>query len=48
MLLPLPWGRGVLVCGPPLVVPREGWTASLPLIEAALHDAARRADTACP
>ncbi len=48
MLLPLPWGRGVLVCGAPVSVPRDGWEASLPRIEAALHDAARRADAACP
>ena len=46
MLLPLPWGRGVLVCGSPIIVPREAWAASLPAIEAALNDVARQADAA--
>jgi lysophospholipid acyltransferase (LPLAT)-like uncharacterized protein len=48
MLLPLPWGRGVLVCGAPIVVPREGWVESLPVIAAALNAACVRADAACP
>lgn len=48
MVLPLPWGRGVLVCGEPIVVPREGWVDSLPAIKAALNAAAVRADTECP
>ena len=47
MLLPLPFARGVLVCGPPLTIPRDGWVACLPAIETALNDAARRADQAC-
>lgn len=47
MLLPLPFGRGVLVCGAPIHVPREGWAASLPGIEAALTRAAEQADAAC-
>lgn len=47
MLLPLPWGRGVLVCGPPILVPREGWAGSLPAIQAALTTAAHQADLAC-
>lgn len=47
MLLPLPFGRGVLVCGEPIAVPREDWAASLPAIEAALTEAARRADSHC-
>ena len=38
MVLPLPFGRGALVCGPPIAVPREGWEASLPRIEAALTE----------
>ena len=44
MLMPLPFGRGVLVCGMPIRVPREGWAGSLPGIAAALSDAADRAD----
>ncbi len=47
MLLPLPFGRGVLVVGAPILVPREGWADSLPGIEAALTQAADRADAAC-
>lgn len=36
MRLPLPFGRGVIVCGAPISVPRDGWAASLPQITAAL------------
>ena len=33
MLLPLPYGRGVLVCGAPLhIVPRAGWADALPTL----------------
>jgi lysophospholipid acyltransferase (LPLAT)-like uncharacterized protein len=44
MRLPLPFGRGVLVCGAPVAVPRENWAAMLPVIEAALNDAIGRAE----
>ena len=44
MLLPLPFGRGVLVVGAPIAVPREGWEAALPAIEAALTEAATSAE----
>jgi lysophospholipid acyltransferase (LPLAT)-like uncharacterized protein len=44
MLLPLPFGRGILVVGEPIQVPREGWEATLPAIEAALTEAALRAE----
>ncbi len=47
MVLPLPFGRGVLVCGDPILVPRDNWADSLPGIEAALSEAADRADAAC-
>ena len=47
MLVPLPFGRGVIVCGPPITVPREDWDGSLPAIEAALSDAADAADLLC-
>jgi lysophospholipid acyltransferase (LPLAT)-like uncharacterized protein len=43
MRLPLPFGRGRLVCGPFIEVPRDGWAQMLPVIEAALTDAASRA-----
>ncbi len=44
MLLPLPFGRGILVVGAPIQVPREAWEATLPAIEAALTAAADRAE----
>ena len=47
MVLPLPFGRGVLVCGTPVFVPRDGWEAALPGLGAALTDAAERADALC-
>ncbi len=47
MLVPLPWGHGVIVCGRPIIVPREGWEAALPAIEAALTEAADQADALC-
>ncbi len=47
MALPLPFGRGVLVCGAPIAVPREGWEATLPTIAGALTDAAARAEALC-
>lgn len=47
MVLPLPFGRGVLVCGPPIAVPREQWTAQLPGIERALNEVADQADALC-
>jgi len=43
MRFPLPFGTGILVCGPFLSVPRHGWEAAVPTIEAALTDAAIRA-----
>lgn len=47
MVLPWPFGRGVLVCGPPINVPRSGWEASLGEVEAALSAAAQQADRLC-
>ena len=47
MFVPLPFGRGVIVCGEPIAVPREGWEAFVPAIEAALSDAADAADLLC-
>ena len=48
MYVPLPFGRGVIVCGAPIAVPREGWESYLPQIEAALTEAAEAADRLCP
>ncbi len=48
MYVPLPFGRGVIVCGAPILVPRDGWEGSLPAIEAALSEAADTADRLCP
>ena len=47
MALPLPYGRGVLVCGAPIAVPRVGWEAQLPAIATALTDAADDAARRC-
>ncbi len=47
MALPLPWGRGTLVCGAPLDVDANGVDAALPGIEAALTAAADQAEAQC-
>lgn len=47
MVLPLPFCRGVMVCGALIEVPRDGWERALPLIEAALTEVADRADALC-
>lgn len=47
MSVPLPFGRGFMVCGPPIVVPRDGWQESLPCIEDAMTQAIERADRLC-
>jgi lysophospholipid acyltransferase (LPLAT)-like uncharacterized protein len=47
MVLPLPFGRGVIVCGEAIAVAREAWDASLPHITAALNEAAAEADRLC-
>ncbi len=46
MILPLPWGSGVIVCGTPITVEREGARAALPLITQALNGVADRAQAA--
>lgn len=48
MVLPLPFGRGVLVCRPAITVPRDGGDAALPAIAAAMTEAADIADRLCP
>jgi lysophospholipid acyltransferase (LPLAT)-like uncharacterized protein len=47
MIVPLPFGRGAVVCGPPISVPRAEWAAYLPIIVAALDDACDEADRLC-
>lgn len=47
MVLPLPFGRGVVVCGPTIAVPPDGWREALPVITAALDEAAAEADRLC-
>jgi lysophospholipid acyltransferase (LPLAT)-like uncharacterized protein len=47
MVLPIPFGRGVLVCLPPIAVPPDAAEAVLPAIAAALDEAAARADALC-
>ncbi len=44
LIFPLPFGRGALVCGPPVHVPREGWEAALPDIASAITAAQTRAE----
>ncbi|OYV38063.1 MAG: hypothetical protein B7Z81_05110 [Acidocella sp. 20-61-6] len=43
MRFPLPFGHGVLVCGPPITVLRQGWQDALPEIDRALNAAMDRA-----
>lgn len=47
LVLPLPFGRGAVVCLPPLSVLPDGAADALPIIAAALTDAADRADALC-
>ena len=47
MVLPLPFGRGVIVCAETIRVARDGAEAALPAIEAALTAAAEAARRAC-
>lgn len=47
MVLPLPFGRGVIVCGAPIEVPGEGAEAALPAIAAALTATVEEADRLC-
>ena len=47
MAIPLPFGRGVMVCGPPILVPRDTWRDSLPVVVEAMNAAAARADLLC-
>lgn len=48
MAVPLPFGRGVMVCGPAIQVSRDNWTAAVPEIAEALNQVAARAELLCP
>jgi lysophospholipid acyltransferase (LPLAT)-like uncharacterized protein len=47
MMLPLPFGRGVLAVGAPIAVARGEAEAALPAIAAAIDAATKAADAAC-
>jgi len=47
MVIPRPFGRGVVVCRPPIPVPRHGWQDAVPVIADALNAAAAQADRLC-
>ena len=47
MVVPKPFGRGVLVCLPAIAVPRGEWQSALAKVGEALTDAAERADRLC-
>jgi lysophospholipid acyltransferase (LPLAT)-like uncharacterized protein len=47
MVLPLPFGRGTLVCQAPILVPEGQAAIFLPRIEQAMSEAADRADALC-
>ena len=47
MVIPRPFGRGVVVCGPTIAVPETEWDLSLPLIADALTGVADLADRLC-
>lgn len=47
MVVPKPFGRGVVVCGPLIHVSRAAWQEAVPAIGAALTEAAEHADRLC-
>jgi lysophospholipid acyltransferase (LPLAT)-like uncharacterized protein len=47
MVVPKPFGRGVVVCLPTIAVPRDAWEDAVPAIGAALTAAAEQADRLC-
>ena len=47
MVVPRPFGRGVVVCLPTIAVGRDAWQDALPAIGAALTAAVERADRLC-
>jgi len=47
MSVPLPFGRGVMICGTPIAVARDGASGGVAVITAALNAVADRAEQAC-
>lgn len=47
MIIPRPFGRAVVVCGPVIRVPRTGWRDAVPAVEMALTAVADCADRLC-
>jgi lysophospholipid acyltransferase (LPLAT)-like uncharacterized protein len=47
MVVPKPFGRGVVVCLPTISVPRDAWQDAVPAIGAAMTAAADKADQLC-
>lgn len=47
MAVPLPFGRGVVVCGAAITVPRHAWKDAIPTITEGLNEAAERAESLC-
>jgi hypothetical protein len=47
MVVPKPFGRGVVVCLPTIAVDRDDWQAAVPAIGAAMTAAAEQADRLC-
>jgi lysophospholipid acyltransferase (LPLAT)-like uncharacterized protein len=47
MVVPKPFGRGVVVCLPTISVPRDAWQEAVPAIGAAMTAAADKADQLC-
>jgi lysophospholipid acyltransferase (LPLAT)-like uncharacterized protein len=47
MVVPRPFGRGVVVCLPTIAVARDAWQDALPAVGAALTAAVERADRLC-
>jgi len=48
MVVPKPFGRGVVVCGPAIVITRDAWQDASATIGIALTKAAEEADRLCP
>ena len=44
MILPLPFGRGRIVYGTPIMVPRHGWEAAVPVIASSLGALTQQAE----
>jgi lysophospholipid acyltransferase (LPLAT)-like uncharacterized protein len=47
MSVPLPFGRGVMVCGSAITIPRGAWKDAVPAVTNALNQVADRAECLC-